>query len=159
MFKLSRLADYAVVTMVELGRHVELVTAPALAQETGLPEPTVAKLLKVLLADGLLQSRRGARGGYELALPLKDISIARVIAAVDGPVMVTACVDGGDCGCTSGCSLKGKWDVVNDAIRATLEAISLADMTRGAPDGAGGLSAGVRRGPESAAPGAAVLGG
>lgn len=130
MFKLSRLADYAVVTVAELGQHSELMTAPALAQETGLPEPTVAKLLKVLLADGLLQSRRGARGGYELALPLENISIARVIAAVDGPVMITACVEGGDCGCTKGCSLKGKWDVVNDAIKTVLEGISLADMVR-----------------------------
>ena len=144
MLRLSKLADYAVVTMVELGRHRELMNAPALAQATGLPEPTVAKLLKILLADGLLMSRRGARGGYELALPLEKISVARVITAVDGPVAVTACVSGGDCTTAVDCALRGSWNPVNAAIRQTLENISLAEMAHhnerfcsDLPDGAG----------------------
>lgn len=129
MLRLSKLADYAVLTLVKLGRHDTVVTSPALAQETGVPEPTVAKVLKTLASDGLLVSQRGARGGYRLAMKPEEISIARVIEAVDGPISLTACVTGGS-GCDNGeCTLYGGWDVVNDAIRDTLSGISIARMT------------------------------
>ncbi|NHN93503.1 SUF system Fe-S cluster assembly regulator [Acetobacter sicerae] len=128
MLRLSKLADYAVLTLVNLGRHDGVVTSPALAVETGVPEPTVAKVLKALASDGLLVSQRGARGGYRLALKPEEISIARVITAVDGPISLTACVTGG-AGCDNGdCTLYGSWDVVNDAIRDTLSGISIARM-------------------------------
>lgn len=128
MLRLSKLADYAVLTLVNLGRHDDVVTSPALAAETGVPEPTVAKVLKALASDGLLVSQRGARGGYRLALKPEEISIARVITAVDGPISLTACVTGG-AGCDNGdCTLYGSWDVVNDAIRDTLSGISIARM-------------------------------
>ncbi|GBR00702.1 SUF system Fe-S cluster assembly regulator [Acetobacter oeni] len=128
MLRLSKLADYAVLTLVGLGRHDEVVTSSALAAETGVPEPTVAKVLKTLSADGLLVSQRGARGGYRLAERLEDISIARVISAVDGPISLTACVSGGGCDNGSDCALYGSWDVVNEAIRDALAGISIARM-------------------------------
>ncbi|MBV1836528.1 SUF system Fe-S cluster assembly regulator [Acetobacter estunensis] len=129
MLRLSKLADYAVLTLVELGRHEDVVTSSAIAAGTGVPEPTVAKVLKTLAADGLVVSQRGARGGYRLAMPQRDISIARVIAAVDGPIALTACVNGG-AGCDNGadCALYGSWEVVNEAIRAALADISIARM-------------------------------
>ncbi|NHO32255.1 SUF system Fe-S cluster assembly regulator [Acetobacter fallax] len=128
MLRLSKLADYAVLTLVGLGRHDEVVTSSALAAETGVPEPTVAKVLKTLSADGLLVSQRGARGGYRLACKLEDISVARVIAAVDGPISLTACVSGGGCDNGADCALYGSWDVVNEAIRDALAGISIAKM-------------------------------
>ncbi|NHN86125.1 SUF system Fe-S cluster assembly regulator [Acetobacter musti] len=128
MLRLSKLADYAVLTLVGLGRHEEVVTSSALAAETGVPEPTVAKVLKTLSADGLVLSHRGARGGYRLAGRLEDISVARVIAAVDGPISLTACVSGGGCDNGADCSLYGSWDVVNEAIRDALSNISIAQM-------------------------------
>lgn len=128
MLRLSKLADYAVLALVRLGHHDGVVTSSTLAVETGVPEPTVAKVLKALAADGLLGSQRGARGGYRLALPLTEISVARVIAAVDGPISLTACVSGGGCDNVGDCALYGSWDVVNDAIRDALSGISIAKM-------------------------------
>lgn len=128
MLRLSKLADYATVLLVQLGRHDCLATATALSAETGVPEPTVAKLLKGLASDGLVLSHRGARGGYRLGRPLPDISVAAVIEAVDGPIALTACVDGKACDARAMCSLSGQWDAVNDAILRTLSGISLADM-------------------------------
>ena len=69
-------------------------TSPGIAAATGIPEPTVAKVLKTLAAAGLVASQRGARGGYRLARPLAAIPVADVIAAIDGPIALTACVDG-----------------------------------------------------------------
>ncbi|MBR0559461.1 SUF system Fe-S cluster assembly regulator [Neokomagataea anthophila] len=128
MLRLSKLADYATVILVRLGRYEELVTASALAHETGVPEPTVAKLLKGLAGHQLVISHRGARGGYRLARSLEDVSIATVIAAVDGPISITACCDGRECEHSALCGLSGQWDMVNDAILETLNRITLADM-------------------------------
>jgi Rrf2 family protein len=95
-----------------------------------VPEPTVAKVLKTLAAGGLVASQRGARGGYRLLRPLAAIPIADVIAAVDGPIALTACVDGttGCCESESLCPMRGRWDPVNDAIHQALSSITLADM-------------------------------
>lgn len=128
MLKLSRLADYAIVILVKLGEQDGVVTSPALAAITGVPEPTVAKVLKVLSAHGFVLSQRGAKGGYRLARSLADMSVASVIAAVDGEIALTACVGGRECDNGLSCGLCGSWDVINTAIRSTLEGISLESM-------------------------------
>jgi Rrf2 family protein len=109
-------------------------TSPGIAATTGIPEPTVAKVLKTLSTGGLVTSQRGARGGYRLNRDLAEIPIADVIAAIDGPIALTACVDGSVGGCESQgmCPMRGRWDPVNDAIYQALTSITLADMQQAA---------------------------
>jgi FeS assembly SUF system regulator len=130
MLRLSKLTDYAVVVLTQLAEGQDLQTSPAIAAGTGIPEPTVAKVLKMLAATGLVGSARGARGGYRLLKPLARIPVAEVIEAIDGPIALTACVDGSVVECVSRglCPMQGRWDAVNTAITAALSAISLADM-------------------------------
>jgi FeS assembly SUF system regulator len=129
MLRLSRLTDYAVVSLVRLGRAEGVATTPGIAAAIGLPEPTVAKVLKALTVSGLVLSTRGAHGGYRLSRPLAAISIAEVIVAIDGPIALTSCVDGAvGCESQSLCPVAGRWDPVNDAIRDALQNITLADM-------------------------------
>jgi FeS assembly SUF system regulator len=135
MLKLSKLTDYAVVVLIRLADRSQATTdetvqtSPGIAAVTGVPEPTVAKVLKLLSAAGQVASQRGARGGYRLIKPLHAIAVADVIAAIDGPIALTACVDGGaDCDVHAMCAVKGRWDLVNDAIHAALSTITLADM-------------------------------
>ena len=130
MLRLSKLTDYAVVVLVRLSREQGVQTSPGIAATTGIPEPTVAKVLKTLAAGGLVASQRGARGGYRLLRPLADIPVADVIAAIDGPIALAACVDGSMTECESQglCPVRGRWDPVNDAIHQALSAITLADM-------------------------------
>jgi FeS assembly SUF system regulator len=130
MLRLSKLTDYAVVVLVRLAAAGGVQTSPGIAATTGIPEPTVAKVLKTLAAGGLVASQRGARGGYRLVRPLSDIPIADVIAAIDGPIALAACVDGSATECESQglCPVRGRWDPVNDAIHQALTAITLADM-------------------------------
>lgn len=129
MLRLSKLADYAVVVLVRL-RDGEVQTSPGIAGLTGLPEPTVAKVLKALASGGLVTSQRGARGGYRLARPLTSILVADVVAAIDGPVHLTACVEGSSSSCEAEhvCSCRGGWDKVNEAVMQALSTISLADI-------------------------------
>jgi FeS assembly SUF system regulator len=130
MLRLSKLTDYAVVVLVRLSGMEGVQTSPGLATATGIPEPTVAKVLKALAASDLVSSQRGARGGYRLNRALTDIPIADVIAAMDGPIALTACVEGTGLGCESQglCPMRGRWDPVNEAIYKALSAITLADM-------------------------------
>jgi FeS assembly SUF system regulator len=130
MLRLSKLTDYAVVVLVRLSHADTVQTSPGIAASIGIPEPTVAKVLKTLAAGGLVASQRGARGGYRLMRQLAAIPIADVIAAIDGPIALTACVDGstGSCESESLCPVRGRWDPVNEAIHQALSAITLADM-------------------------------
>lgn len=130
MLRLSKLTDYAVVVLVRLSRDDGVQTSPGISAATGIPEPTVAKVLKALATSGLVASQRGAHGGYRLMRPLGTIPIAEVIAVIDGPIALTACVDGSGSGCEveGVCPMRGRWDPVNEAIQQALTAITLADM-------------------------------
>ncbi len=133
MIKLSRMADYGMILMVNLARYRhEPVTAGMLAEAAALPQPTVSKLLKQLAAAGLLQSRRGPSGGYELSRDPDSISVADIVSAVDGPVALTDCMadDGFTCEIEALCPTRSNWLEINNAMVNTLEAISLAHMAR-----------------------------
>jgi FeS assembly SUF system regulator len=134
MLRLSKLTDYAVVVLVRLSRGEVVQTSPGIAASTGIPEPTVAKVLKALACSGLVASQRGAHGGYRLMRPLGAIPIADVIEAIEGPIALTACVDGGTglCEAERICPMRGRWDPVNEAIHQALTNITLADMQEAA---------------------------
>lgn len=127
------MTDYGVVVMAQLAQARDaVVTAPDLANAAGLPAPTVAKILKRMTQGGLVTSQRGIHGGYALSRSAEDISVADIIRALEGPVEVTACVDGatGDaCTVESLCPIRGCWDRVNAAVNRTLESMSLAEVS------------------------------
>lgn len=131
MLRLSKMNDYAVVVLGQMAaRAGAVVTAPDVAESTGLPAATVSQVLKRLAHGRLVMSHRGAHGGYSLARRPADISVADLVEALEGPVALTACVDGaeGGCGVEAVCPMRGGWDRVNTAIRAALDSVTLADM-------------------------------
>ncbi len=130
--RLSNLADYAVVTMSAAARHCggARTSATELASETGLPLPTVQKLVSKLSAAGLLRSMRGAGGGLQLARPAAAISLADIVEAVEGPIALTACVEGECCDFEQSCSVRSHWPIVNEALRGALAAIPLTRLVR-----------------------------
>jgi FeS assembly SUF system regulator len=130
MFKVNKLTDYATVVLIEIARQSEVRSSQHLADKTGIPGPTVAKLMKSLNRAGLVASRRGAGGGYSLGRPAGKITIADVIQAVEGPIALTACADTSDehCSIEKLCPVQGKWNRVNAAVRAALNEVTLADM-------------------------------
>lgn len=127
--RLSSMADYAVVTMSAAARHCGgmRVSAAELAAETGLPVPTVQKLVSRLTAAGLLRSTRGVGGGLKLARPAAAITLADIIEAVEGPIALTQCVDDAraDCGLDACCAVRPHWPIVNEALRGALAQVSL----------------------------------
>lgn len=131
MLRLSKMNDYAVVVMGHMANHPgERLTAPDIADATGITPATVSQVLKRLNHGGLVTSQRGAHGGYSLLRGPADISVAEIVEALEGPVALTACVDGaeGHCGVETFCPIRGGWDRVNAAMRQALDSVKLADM-------------------------------
>ncbi len=128
MLRISRLTDYATVILASLGGG-SLASAAEIAERTHIGLPTVSKLLKELQHAGLVNSVRGARGGYQLARPATAISAADIIDAVEGPVSLTECSSGsGQCGIETTCTVGHGWQGVSESIRRALIAISLTDL-------------------------------
>jgi FeS assembly SUF system regulator len=131
--KLSHLADYAVVLMTAAARFPagERLSATALADDTGVPLPTTQKLMGLLATQGLLRSQRGAGGGFVLARPAGDISLADIVEAVEGPIAMSACSGGGyDCALDSRCRVKPHLGLVGHAVRGALGAVSLMELAQ-----------------------------
>lgn len=141
------MADYAVVMMIAAARHCggARVNAVQLAEETGLPAPTVQKLVSRLSAAGLLKSVRGAGGGFKLARPAAAITLADIVEAVEGPITLATCVESGrdpgrgDCALESACSLRPHWPLVTQTLRGALASVALTQLA--APVAAAGVPA------------------
>jgi FeS assembly SUF system regulator len=151
--RLSSMADYAVVTMTAAARHCGSVRVSAgrLAEETGLPVPTVQKLVSRLTAAGLLRSTRGVGGGLKLARPAAAITLADIVEAVEGPIALTACCEHGrhDCTLEDDCTVRGHWPAVNQAMRGALAGIPLTQFVEAQ---AAGQSVGPSVGPSVGMP-------
>ncbi len=132
MVRLTRMADYAIVLMHQVaiagGRPVN---AGKLASETRVQRPTTTKILKSLARAGLLSSSRGMKGGYILAYSPLDISVADIVAAVEGPIALTDCIEDapGTCELESCCRVRDALQVVNNTVRQALREVSVADLS------------------------------
>jgi len=142
--RLSSLADYAVVMMAAAARHAAgaRLSATILAAETGVPLPTAQKLAGKLAAAGLLETQRGATGGFMLAKSCETITLADIVEAVEGPIALTSCVEEAkhDCALESACKVRPHWGVVNDAVRGAFAGVSLASLSTVRPEPVEGLS-------------------
>ncbi len=132
MFKVNKLTDYATVVLIDMASSAEIRPTQAISDKTGIPLPTVAKLMKNLVRAGLVQSHRGVHGGYSLSRPADSVTVADVIEAVEGPIAITACVETSDeqCCYESLCPVQGKWNRVNSAVTDALRDVTLAEMVR-----------------------------
>ena len=130
MIILSKLADYGVIVATHLAAYPDRqVTAGTVATETRLPRATVAKVLKALAHAGLVAAARGATGGYRLARDATAISVAEVVAAIDGDIGLTQCsVHVDECARTNYCPTRPHWAAINRAVGQALSAISLDAM-------------------------------
>jgi FeS assembly SUF system regulator len=134
MVRLGKLTDYGLVLMTYIARsrQLPLRTARDLAVESRLPLSTVSKLLKQLLQSGLLTSHRGTKGGYILARDPQDISVVEIIAALEGPMALTECSTDvtGLCNLEPCCPIKTNQQIINQAVRAVLDRITLSDLVQ-----------------------------
>jgi FeS assembly SUF system regulator len=130
MLRISRLTDYGTMILVHLAaRDGTLCSASDMAAATRVALPTVQKLLKLLARGEMVQSVRGAEGGYVLARPATRITAAEILDLLEGPVGITECsTTDSHCELEAGCPVGGAWQKINRAMRGALDAVTLADL-------------------------------
>ncbi len=130
MLRVTKLTDYATVVMTALAEHPGRIhSAAELAERSRLELPTVSKVLKPLAHAGLVESFRGATGGYRLARAPNRISLYDVVAAIEGKLGMTECSgEHSSCEHESHCDVQSHWRRINDVIADALRGISLAEM-------------------------------
>ncbi|QCE32205.1 Rrf2 family transcriptional regulator [Acetobacteraceae bacterium] len=128
MLRPSKLVDYAAVILVILAKRGKMATGAELAADASISLPTTAKLLKALASAGLIESRRGACGGYLLSTPLKNISVKDVIKIIDGPINLVSCCRDGECPRDQACPLVGCWDGLNQRMLKLFSEVSIEEL-------------------------------
>jgi FeS assembly SUF system regulator len=132
MIRLGKLTDYGLVLMTQIARRpgTELHTARGLASDSGLPLPTVSKVLKTLLQSGLLGSHRGTKGGYSLMREPNLISLAEIVSALEGPLALTECSmdETGLCDLEPSCPIKDNQKIITQIVRGALAKVMLSDL-------------------------------
>lgn len=136
MLRLSKKADYALLAMRHLAGHTArgAMSARELAEAYNIPAELLAKVLQRLVRSRLLESQQGIRGGYELARPPAQISVAEVIMAIDGPMMVTACSEvDHSCEQYAKCNIRDPLWRIKDRIVSALATTSVAELAEDVP--------------------------
>ena len=137
MLTLTRKTDYALVALAHLAqREAEsqgLVSARQIAEAHHLPLPLLMNILKELAAAKLVQSTRGAAGGYTLARPADEISLMEVVQAIEGPLKLTSCCDplpivGQTCAARPNCPIQNAIQRLHRRVAAFFADLTLADL-------------------------------
>jgi Rrf2 family cysteine metabolism transcriptional repressor len=133
--KLSQKGEYGLHALLELARRYGQgpVQSSAIAEERDIPPKYLQQILLGLRRAGLVHSERGPRGGHELARPPERISLLEAVEALEGSVSPATCVDAGAepaCPDRDRCVFVDVWQRVDEAVRAILGAVTLADLAR-----------------------------
>ena len=131
MLRLSKKTDYALIALKDLASSPPGTSSSAreIAARYDIPVEFMAKVLQKLAKDGLLASHQGTHGGYLLGRPAIDISVADVIQAIDGAVMVTACSDVDEtCDQYSKCNVRDPLWRLKDRIVQVLTSLTIHEL-------------------------------
>jgi Rrf2 family protein len=132
--RISAKTDYAIRAALELAASPgeAWIKTETVAEKQGIPLPFLLNILAELRTAGLVQSRRGAEGGYRLAVPASEVKIADVIRAIDGPLANIAGERPEDVAYAGAAtSLRDVWVALRAKMRVVLEGTTLADVASG----------------------------
>src|SRR3990167_2576417 len=130
MLRLGKLTDYALLITSEMARQQDkLLSTTELADRLHLSATTVSKILKMLSDAHLVTSQRGVDGGYLLAKQAEKITVADIIAAMEGALSITECCEqSGRCSIDSLCRMRENFRVINEKIHAVLVQLTIVDL-------------------------------
>ena len=133
LMQIPRRADYGLRAVIYLsGQDPERCCSIAeIARQQGMPRKFLEKIIQDLIRGGLIKSKRGSCGGYALTRSPKEISFYDVIAAIEGPIAVNACLDE-HLGCDQmpRCTMIGVWDEVQQRVTEVLSRTTIAALQR-----------------------------
>jgi Rrf2 family protein len=130
LFRVSARDHSAVVLMAELARlkKEEFASLKDVAAAMHLSEGYLEEISASLKKAKLIEGKQGPRGGYRLAKNAKEICLADILTALDGPIEIVDCQKGGGCPVSATCSSKNIWKRVQQGIEETLSQTKLVDV-------------------------------
>ncbi len=145
MLKFSKKADYGLMAVqyiasVQFGdlQKARVVNTKEIAEEYHIPVELLAKVLQTLARQGIVESQNGPKGGYLLARNAREITIAQLLEAIEGPLGITDCYQEQEdkttsCSCFNHCNIRTPLLKVQDSIYQLLNNMTVADMMGGTP--------------------------
>ncbi len=135
MFALNKKTGYALIALTHLARNSgEVVSARTVAEECHIPQALLTNVLKDLARAEIVQSHRGAAGGYQLANPPEAVTLDQVITAMEGEVQFVRCVLSGDvsaaepCDLELACPIRSPASRIHEHFKRFLESVTLAEL-------------------------------
>jgi FeS assembly SUF system regulator len=144
MLRITKETDYGITLVAFVAGHSagEILTARQASEWSGLPLPTVSKIMRSLAREKILISHRGVSGGYSLARPAAETSVAEIIRALQGPISFVQCgAEPGVCEQEKGCPTRANWTRISKTVEKALDSVSITDMV-GRPSSTSLLSIG-----------------
>ena len=135
--RVSAKGEYALLALYELAREygsTGVLTIDEISRRQEIPHPFLVQILQDLKRSGLVDSRRGAGGGYRLAFHPSDVSIGQVIRLIDGPILPLKCSltsTASVCPRQGQCPISYVWDDVRSAIENVLDQTTFDDVLNG----------------------------
>jgi Rrf2 family protein len=131
MISASKKIDYGILLMASLPEHGEqqFRSLQDVAQEKKLSAGFLSQVMIPLKKAGLVQSKEGVNGGYQLSKPSRDISLSEIYEAIEGPLKLTACQDVKKaCVCEKTCPTKGIWTDLQGMMSGYLQKRNLSEF-------------------------------
>jgi len=131
--QITRATDYAVRILIHLAASPDQarIAAPEVARGIEAPESFVSKVLQQLVQRGMVTSRRGAGGGFQLAIQPDKVTLLDVVEMLEGPLQINLCLPGEEsCGRKSWCGAHPIWSQAQDALKRVLASATIARLAR-----------------------------
>ena len=136
MIGISRQSDYAARLVLHLaclpaGTRVSI---PEISETRLLPAPFTRRIVGALVKAGILNTQRGTGGGISLARPAAEISLLDILNAVEGGVVLNACMEGGKpCIFGQGCLVQRAWGQATDLLQQHLASVTFDTLVEASP--------------------------
>ncbi len=137
MLRINKRVDYAMRVVLALAKRPagERVTARQIQDEMGVPQAFLRRIVADLSRTGLIRTYLGPKGGLQLAQPPEEVTMYDVITAIEGPVVLAACLyDHDDCPMNGSCSIQNRWQAIQDTMISQLQSVTFADLLRESRD-------------------------
>jgi Rrf2 family cysteine metabolism transcriptional repressor len=136
--RVSAKGEYAILAILDLAKFYEtdeVRTLEEISNDESIPHPFLVQILLELKRAGLVESKRGAGGGYRLARHPREISLGEVIRLIDGPLLPFKCTtpaleSNSDCAHQGNCVMTSVWHNVRSAIENVIDHISFEELAR-----------------------------
>lgn len=134
--QVSRRVDYALRAVIHLASeqyHGRICTIGEIAEREGMPRQFLEKIFQQLIRRGLVRSRRGPNGGYELGRSADEMTFRDVIEAVEGPIALNVCVGAQpDCSVLGACGMNRIWVEGQRRVMELFEGTTIASVRHAA---------------------------